>query len=331
MLASVEARGWCRVDLAGGTLDIWPLGLFQPSQTVNVAVDVAVRVGVQTRSAGYVVIQGDETHEATTISDLLQDPETALVGQVLEALDTAPVEVRVDSDSPRGGGLGASSALAVTLISALERLSGGSPSAPSEIVQLARDLEARMMRLPTGTQDHFPALLGGCLAIEHRPGGAHPRRLAVDLDSLGNHLAVAYSGMSHFSAANNWEVVRSALNGDAATVQRFETIAGIAARMATSLEAGDFEAAGRLLGEEWAARRRLAETVSNPTLDRLMSLAAAAGAWGGKACGAGGGGCVAILAPSDRLETVREALVQGGARPIECRPIGTGIEITTSN
>lgn len=327
MPASVEARGWCRVDLAGGTLDIWPLGLFQPSQTVNVAIDAAVRIRLRHRDSGYRVIQGDERHDAATAGALLLNPDSALIGQVLEAVDAEPVEVRVESDSPRGGGLGASSALAVTLISGLRRLEGLPDALPIEIVELARDLEARMMRLPTGTQDHFPALLGGCLAIEHRPGGVHARRLAVDLDRLGDHLVVAYSGMSHFSAANNWEVVRSALNGDPATVARFDTIADVAGRMSVALEAGDFPTAGALLGEEWAARRRLAETVSNPTLDRLMALAAAAGAWGGKVCGAGGGGCVVFLAPQDRRQMIRDAVSQGGARPLDIRPVASGIEV----
>ena len=41
----VEARAPARVDLAGGTVDIWPLYLFHPgAQTVNIAIRVMPRV-----------------------------------------------------------------------------------------------------------------------------------------------------------------------------------------------------------------------------------------------------------------------------------------------
>jgi D-glycero-alpha-D-manno-heptose-7-phosphate kinase len=65
---------------------------------------------------------------------------------------------------------------------------------------------------------------------------------------------------------------------------------------------------GRALGQEWAARRELAPVVSSPAIERAIAQALAAGAWGGKACGAGGGGSVVFLAPPDRAEPVREAL-----------------------
>ncbi len=49
-MAMVRARAWCRVDLAGGTLDIWPLGLLhRGARTVNLAVDLPVEVTLRPR------------------------------------------------------------------------------------------------------------------------------------------------------------------------------------------------------------------------------------------------------------------------------------------
>lgn len=326
----VTARTWCRVDLAGGTLDIWPLGLFHPqARTVNLAINLAATVRLSRSADGsYRVRQGDGLVEADTAVELATHPDGALVGVIAAALELPPVEVELASDSPRGGGLGASSAMAVGLIAAAEAELGRRLSEPRERVALARDLEARLMGLPTGIQDHYPALLGGALEIRPLPGGEAVRRLAVDLDALGASLLVVYSGHSHFSAGNNWQVVRRRLEGEAEVTGLFEGIAAAAAEMPPALEAGDLRRVGELMSREWSFRRRLAEGVSTPTLERLLESALSHGAWGGKACGAGGGGCLAFLCPPERKAAIAAVLEKAGGQILAARPTGRTLEIT---
>jgi D-glycero-alpha-D-manno-heptose-7-phosphate kinase len=324
----VTARAWCRADLGGGTLDIWPLGLFHPgARTVNVAIDLAATVRIRRVDDVYRVRQGDSSVEAGSAAALIALPEGALVGVVAEALALPPVEVTLASDSPRGGGLGASSAMVVALIAAAESELGQSPSSPAERAHLARDLEARLMSLPTGIQDHYPALLGGVLEILHRPGGESVRRLDVDLERLGDSLLVVYSGISHFSAGNNWQVVRRRLDGEPEVTGLFAGIAEATAELPAALEAGDFPRVGALMSREWSFRRRLAAGISTPALEALVEAALAAGAWGGKACGAGGGGCLAFLCPPERRSAVTAALEQAGGRVLPARPAGAPLRV----
>ena len=325
---AVSVRGWCRVDLAGGTLDIWPLGvLHRDARTVNVAVDLPVVVSVENRSSGFEVSQEGESVSAATAGELAGHEATDLVGHILDALDAPPLALRIESASPRGGGLGASSALAVALIAAVESLAGREPPEPRRASALARDLEARLMGLPTGRQDHYPALLGGALEIRYRPGGEVVRRLEADLDELGRSLIVAYTGRSHFSAGNNWEVIRRRLDGDAESIELFDGICAAAAGLVSALEAGDLAAVGRHMGSEWSFRRRLASGISTPEIERMLQAAEEAGSWGGKATGAGGGGCIAVLAPAERRSAVEDALVAQGAQILAARPVGDGLAI----
>jgi D-glycero-alpha-D-manno-heptose-7-phosphate kinase len=324
------ARAWCRVDLAGGTLDIWPLGLLHPGAcTVNVAIDLAATV-VLRRSGGdgdYLVRQGESVVRARSAEELSAHPEGALVGVVAAALGLPPVEVELASDSPRGGGLGGSSALAIALIAAAEEELGLPRTQAREKARLARDLEARLMSLPTGMQDHYPALLGGALEIRQSPGGEQVRRLEVDLERLGDSLVVVYSGASHFSAGNNWQVVRRRLDGEAEVTELFRGIAGAAAELAPALETGDFPRAGELMSREWSFRRRLAEGISTPLLEDLIARALALGAWGGKACGAGGGGCLAFLCPPERKGAIAEGLEELGGKVLPARPTGEPLAV----
>ena len=326
----ITVRSWCRVDLAGGTLDIWPLGLFHPgARTVNVAIDLAATVRLRRGAHGYVVKQGESEVRASSIAELAANPEAALVAVVAEAFDLPPVEVELRSESPRGGGLGGSSALTIALIAAAEEELGLPRSQPHQRARLARDLEARLMSLPTGMQDHYPGLLGGALEILQAPGGERVRRLAVDLDRLGQSLLVVYSGASHFSAGNNWQVVRRRLDGETEVTGLFRGIAQVAAELATALEAGDLPRVGELMSLEWSHRRRLAEGVSTPLLESLIGRALSLGAWGGKACGAGGGGCLAFLCPPERRSAVAEGLEELGGTVLAARPTGEALSVST--
>jgi D-glycero-alpha-D-manno-heptose-7-phosphate kinase len=293
---------------------------------VNVAIDLAatVRVGF---AELYRVRQGESLVEAASAAELAVHPESALAGVVAAALGLPPVEIELASESPRGGGLGASSAMAVALIAAAEELLGRTPSSAMERVHLARDLEARLMGLPTGMQDHYPGLLGGALEIRMDAGGELVRRLAVDLDALGDHLLVVYSGVSHFSAGQNWQVVRRRLDGERESVELFSGIAEAAAELAEALEGGDFPRVGALMGREWSFRRRLAEGVSTPELERLLEGAREHGAWGGKACGAGGGGCLALLCPPERRAEITARLVELGGRVLPARPASEPLSV----
>ena len=310
----VTARTWCRVDFAGGTLDIWPLGLLHPGAvTVNLAIDVATEVTLrpsveENGERLYRLVTGSRLQTTSDLARWMEDPETRLVAHLGSSLNLGPAEIELRSASPRGGGLGASSALAVAFIVAAEAYSGMAATSFDARCRLAHDIEARMMSLPTGRQDHMPALLGGLLEIEHRPGGERIRSLDVDLDALGRSLIVVYSGQSHFSAGNNWRVVRGRLDGEPEAVRNFEQIARTARKVVEAFDAGDLARVGALMSREWSYRRRLAEGISTPRIESILESAINLGAWGGKACGAGGGGCVAILAPPERRDRIASAI-----------------------
>ncbi|HXU30982.1 MAG TPA: hypothetical protein VN851_10440 [Thermoanaerobaculia bacterium] len=325
----MHCRAWCRVDLAGGTLDIWPLGLaFPDARTVNVAIDVAVRLTLVPSPDGrYRIRQGGGEVIASSPDALSVADETALIGVFAGALDLPPFELDLASDSPRGGGLGGSSAIGVAFLALAEEVFDLPRSSAAERTHLARDLEARLMGLPTGLQDHYPALLGGALEILHQPGGEQVRRLAVDLDALSDHLLLIDTGASHFSAGQNWQVVRRFLERDVEVVSALGKIALVAEAMSEPLERNDFPEAGRLLRREWQARSRLAEGISTPKIEELLDRSAALGGWGGKACGAGAGGCVALLVPAERKREIAAEMEKAGGRVVPARAVSGPLEL----
>ncbi len=307
----VSASAPARVDLAGGTLDLWPLHVLHPgSVTVNLAINLHASCRVRLSQDGLRVLSPDQGRQksARDLSELLKDPATALVGSLLEALEIRrPLEVELRSGVPFGSGLGGSSALTVALMGALERFGVRRPSA-ADPVGFVRDVETRVLGKPAGVQDYYPPLEGGLHQIWFDAGRTRSERLEADPLAWDRHLTLFDTGASHSSGMNNWEIYRARMEGDRGVAEGLEAVRRAATRMAAAVSASDFEAMGEALRQEWEARRRLAPVVSTPLIERAIGRARQVGAWGGKACGAGGGGCIVILSPAEKTAAVREAL-----------------------
>ncbi len=333
MTEIIEASAPARIDLAGGTLDLWPLHVLHPgSVTVNLAIDRRARCRLRRAPGNDFVVRSPERgleRRARRPADLLADPATALVGALLEACGFAePIELALFSGVPYGSGLGGSSALLVAMAGALERFGAGRPPG-SSAVDFVRDVETRVLGKPAGVQDYYPPLYGGLQRIRFEAGATNADREEVDPELWERHLTLFDSGASHSSGMNNWEIFRARLEGDTSVADRLEGVRRAAADMGKAVAARDFAAMGRALAEEWDARRLLAPVVSTPTLERAIAAARKAGAWAGKACGAGGGGCVVFLSPAEKTAAVRKALGglgEGAVLPV--RAENRGLEIS---
>lgn len=329
----IEASAPARVDLAGGTLDLWPLHVLHPgSFTVNLAISLKASCRVSAGDGRFRVFSSATGFEkiAAGPAELLADRRTALVGSLLEALEIrTPLEIAFSSDVPFGSGLGGSSALTVALMGALEKLSPRDLSGVDR-VDFVRDVETRVLGVPAGVQDYYPPLEGGAHVIAFRAGRTTGERLPADERTWKRHLTLFDSGISHSSGMNNWQILRARLEGDGAVAENLDGVRRAAAAMADAIRRGDFPGMGEALGQEWQARRRLAPVVSTPTIERAIAAAAGAGAWGGKACGAGGGGCVVFLSPPERTEAVRGALAglgEGKVVPVEVVEEGLRVQV----
>jgi D-glycero-alpha-D-manno-heptose-7-phosphate kinase len=312
-----------RVDLAGGTLDLWPLYCFhQGSVTINAALACGTRVRLVRGGAP----GGRIRHVAPGSAAVELGPEdaarhlSAAVG--FHLLPEGGVAVEVLEQPPVGSGLGASSALAVAVARGCLALSGRRlPRAG--LVATLRDLEARVLGAPTGVQDYLPALVGGVLAIHLQPGGEHVERLPVRLGWLRERLIVLFSGVPHTSGVVNWEVYRARVDGDSRVAAALDEIASAAAECRRALLAGDGAAVGRAVAAEWRGRKRLAPTVTNAALDTILAAGLAAGASAGKVCGAGGGGSVLLWVAPERRGAVRAAAL--AAAPVGAFEIPGGL------
>jgi D-glycero-alpha-D-manno-heptose-7-phosphate kinase len=329
---TVTASAPTRVDLAGGTIDIWPLYLFHPgAQTLNAALTIRTSVRLEPRRDEAVVLVSEDLGVTTpplAFDALPRETTLPLLARLTHAFGARGLTVTTRSDSPAGAGIAGSSALNIAVTAALSTWTGRNLDHEG-ILETAKNVEAQVIRVPTGLQDYRPALYGGVAAVELGPFGVTRVGLPVAADALAARLALCYTGAPRQSGINNWDITKRRIDGDAAVTAAFDAIVEATARMRAALVAGDWEAAGACLVDEWTTRKRLAPGVTTPTIDALLAQARDAGAWGGKVCGAGGGGCLFALAPPDRVDAIRTAWREAGARVLEAGIDTEGLQVTT--
>jgi D-glycero-alpha-D-manno-heptose-7-phosphate kinase len=309
-----------RIDLAGGTIDIWPLYLFHAgAQTLNAAISIRAHATVESRGDARVVIRSEDTGVAIDVEhwrELRDRRELRLLSLLVQYFEAGGMTLTTSSESPAGAGIAGSSALNVAVCAALAQYQG-THYEPEALLQVAMNVEAQAIGVPTGLQDYRPALYGGVAALELDVSGV--RRVGIDVDAaeLERRLVLCYTGEPRNSGTNNWEIMKKHIDGDRHVFDCFERIRDTAAAMREALTAGDWVRVGRTIAEEWENRKRLAPGVTTPLIEELIARAAGAGAAAAKVCGAGGGGCLFCYAPPDRREHVRAALAAGGARILE--------------
>src|SRR5258707_5232348 len=159
--------------------------------------------------------------------------------------------------------------MAVAICAALDRFTGAGKS-KVDWIHISRDAEAVVIRVPTGTQDHYPPAFGGAAAIELQPGGERRIELRVDLVELERRIVLCYTGKPRQSGINNWEVYKAHMDGKRAVQNNLERISEVAQQLRGALESANWREAGGLMDEGWEVCQRDLRTNSAKNIDRSV-------------------------------------------------------------
>lgn len=358
MSTELRSRAPTRIDLAGGTVDIWPIYLFfNPSLTVNLGIDLYAETDLSAREGtGRVELVSEDQKHTLELrwEQILSDnepqlpPQLVLHGKLLRhfAREAAhagkkpssqlDLKLTTRAKSPAGAGLGGSSTLAVSMVGALSQWARERAPDPARdgiaLVELVRDIETTVIHVPAGVQDYFGAMYGDLQCLQWQPGG-HLRRAysAEARKGVEQRLLLFYSGQSRNSGINNWALFKNFIDRTGPTRDLFGRISAATGELDARLQSKDFAGAARAITSEWEARRQLATGITTPEIDRAFAAAKAiAPDATGKICGAGGGGCFFVFLPSGdaaERDRVREAVVQTGVRHLPFKAADHGLEV----
>jgi D-glycero-alpha-D-manno-heptose-7-phosphate kinase len=236
-------------------------------------------------------------------------------------------EVETHSESPAGAGISGSSALMIATTAALAKYTGRKLDREQMRV-IAQNVEAQLIKVPTGCQDYYPALYGGVSAIHLDPDGIHHAAVRVAPEDLDRRFVLVYTGAPRKSGINNWEVFKAHINGDKKIFHNFERIGEIARAMHHALSMADWKQVAKLLREEWKLRKTNSPRITTPMIEKLVAVAMRQGALAAKVCGAGGGGCVVFLTEPENREHISAAIRSYGGQVLPALVARDGLTVS---
>ena len=333
----IESSAPTRVDLAGGTIDIWPLYLFHSgAATVNFATSLRAYCQIKTRDDGRIVLESRDRKvafetELAALEDLVFEERLELISKLVHFFKpTTGFHLIANSQAPAGAGMGGSSALAIACIGALNRLVGNRYD-ERKFITIAANIETTVIRVPAGFQDYYSAQYGATSCIHFRADGIEREALRIDEAKLESRLVICYTGEPRLSGTNNWDILKRHIDGDPELFELFDGIRDSALRMRTALLANDWNEVAETMRAGYPNRKRLAPGVTTPQMEKLVEKALANGAEAAKVCGAGGGGCIAFLCAEGRKADVERALnEETGAEVLDWKFSREGLVVTES-
>jgi len=311
-----------RISLAGGGTDFADFYEKNGGCVVSTAIDKFVYCIVKERFDDKIYVNWTKKEIVESIDQI----EHELVREALRKVGVAKgIEISFLSDIPaEGSGLGSSSSVTVGVLNALYHYVGAIPT-PERLAREACDIEIRILSKPIGVQDQYIAAYGGLRCFEFGPGPAvtvsSVETTRTALEDLDNMLMLFYTGKTRQASS----ILSQQKSNIAGKIEVLKQMARQAHQVRRLVEQADIDGLGAILHQGWEAKRKLAQGVSSDELDEIYERAVKAGAIGGKISGAGGGGFFLLCVPSDKRQSVRQALANLREMPFRLERGGSRI------
>jgi D-glycero-alpha-D-manno-heptose-7-phosphate kinase len=319
----VRARAPLRLGFGGGGTDVSPYSDEFGGAVLNATINQFAYCTIEEITTPALLIASDRQERAKAAADgvFADDGVLALHKGVYARVcrqfnDGKPLSIQVTTyaDISAGSGLGTSSTLVVAMLSAFDEYLGLGLG-EYDLAHLAFDIERNDCKLSGGKQDQYAAAFGGFNFMEFgvtrltAEGNVIVNPLRVKdwvQRELEASLVLLHTGQSRESARIIDEQVANVKTKAAQSIDAMHQLKHDAITMKEALLTGQLAQFGKLLGHSWEAKKRMASSISNASIDRLMTAAMNAGAYAGKVSGAGGGGVVMLMAePTQRMQLLR--------------------------
>ena len=315
----VRGRAPLRVSFGGGGTDVEPFCVEQGGAIIGSTINKYAYCSIIPRDDDQITVHSldfDMTVKYNAKENYVCDGRLDLVTEALRAMDIKQgCEVYLQCDAPAGSGLGTSSTVMVSLLTAMARWKGITLDNYA-MADLAYGVERIDLGISGGYQDQYAATFGGFNFIEFHGRNnvvVNPLRIRRDIiNELQYNLLLCYTGNIHVSANIIKDQVSNYKKPDA--FQAMCEVKALSYAMKDELLKGNLHNFGRLLDYGWESKKRMSSKITNPQIDMLYDEAKKAGALGGKLLGAGGGGFLLVYCPYNVKHQVARRLEAAGGQ-----------------
>ena len=298
-----------RISFAGGGTDLPDFYDVETGAVLSAAVDKYVYVTVKRHGELFnepIRLNYSRTEQVNTVNEI----ENNIARECLRYLHVEPpIYISAVGDLPASSGMGGSSSFTVGLLNALHALRGERVTA-GQLAHEACHIEMDVLKEPIGKQDQYAAAFGGLNLFRFESGGVvtvEPQRV------VNGAVAGLFNTIMMFWTGHQRPASMVLKEQKANTLRKFKVLRrmrddALAIRALFGEQIVDIERLGRALQAGWQRKRQLGSAISNLQIDTWYERAMAAGAEGGKICGAGGGGFMMFVVKPENRTNVRNAL-----------------------
>ncbi len=314
----IRSKAPLRLGLAGGGSDVSPYSDLYGGLVLNATINLSAYCTIETLEGETVVVDAydADTHVTCPFGPVLEGAPDLIRGVYARIVkDFGPVpgafSITTYNDAPSGSGLGTSSTMVVCILKCFAEWMN-LPLGDYEIARLAYEIERKDLALAGGKQDQYAAAFGGFNYMEFLPDDiviVNPLKIkGWIVDELESSMVLYYTGRSRSSAAIISEQQKNTSSGNATAIEAMHRIKQSSKDMKFALLKGDMAEFGRILGQAWEDKKKMAGAITNPVIQEAFDTALGAGAVAGKVSGAGGGGFMMLMVPPARKMAVVQAL-----------------------
>lgn len=318
-----RARAPVRIDLAGGWSDVPPFSAEAGGAVVNVAITRYSYATLIGNDSGEFVLESgdyDQYVHAKDIRELEYDGSLDLLKAAVRRMNVQfGGHLITRSEAPPGSGTGSSASMGVALVGLLNAILERDMSR-MEIAALANLLETEELGIDGGKQDQYAAARGGLSAMtfEDPEVEVEPLRPSRDfLLELEKSLLLVYTGKSRLSGDIISTVMGAYKRNEEKMTEPLMNLRQAGLEMREAIQDEDLFRVGEVLDFNWENQKRLYDEMTTAKIEALFGISRRDGLLGGKACGAGGGGCIVLLCEPDREHVVRRDVEDLGGHCIE--------------
>src|SRR5574344_2535243 len=286
----IRSKAPLRLGLAGGGSDVSPYSDIYGGLILNATINLFAYCTIEDTDDNQITINAFDAHcnKSYPMTECLEiDGEASLIKGVYNrvvkdfGVGAKSFKITTYNDAPAGSGLGTSSTMVVCILKAfVEWL--GLPLGDYEISRLAYEIERKDLGLSGGKQDQYAAAFGGFNYMEFLPNDlviVNPLKIKRwIIDELEASMVLYFTGASRSSAAIIDEQKKNANKGNQTAIEAMHKIKQSASDMKLALLRGDIHEFGRVLGEGWENKKKMAGAISNENIQKAMDTAIEAGA-----------------------------------------------------
>ena len=316
----IRSKAPLRLGLAGGGSDVSPYSDIYGGLILNATINLYAYCTIEETNDGLISINSYDSDCHKTFPSALQldiDGEASLIkgvyNRVVRDFNFSPLSFKITTynDAPAGSGLGTSSTMVVCILKAFVEWKS-LPLGDYEIAKLAYEIERKDLQLSGGKQDQFAAAFGGFNYIEFLKDDVvivNPLKIKRwIIDELEASMLLYFTGRSRSSAAIIDEQQKNTQQKNSEAIEAMHRIKQSAVDTKLALLKGDIDAFANILYDAWENKKKMANGITNPVIQKAMDVAIQAGAKVGKVSGAGGGGFIMFVVEPTRKKEVEEAL-----------------------